>query len=338
VLVYRSPRLEKSRRERWILHSGVGLGATSKDERRMAIVSTSDKGGAETPSLGIALRILSGLLFAMMAMFVKALSDHVPLGQIVFFRSAFALIPLVIFLWLRSEFPAGLSTKRPLGHLLRSTFGALAMFTSFASISRLPLAEATLLGYLSPVFTSIAAFTILGERSTIWRIGGIALGISGVIALVWPELGGGDFDLPRLVGYGLGLLTGVLTAFAMIMVRSLSRTESPGAIAFYFVIASMFGGILTLPLGWTIPDLQSLTLLVLAGIFGGLAHIAMTLSFRHAEASRLAPFEYLAIFWPMLADLMIFRLPISSAFLVALPLVFGSAAIAAMEGRRAQRR
>jgi drug/metabolite transporter (DMT)-like permease len=295
--------------------------------------STTDR-----PALGIALRILSGALFAVMTIFVKALSDHVPVGQIVFFRSAFALIPLVVFLWLRSEFPGGLATKRPLGHLLRSGFGAAAMFASFASIARLPLAEATLLGYLSPVFTAVAGVIILSEKATVWRVGGVLLGIGGVFALVWPELGHIDADASRLLGYGLGLLMGLLTAFALIMVRSLNRTESPGAIAFYFVVASMIGGIATLPFGWVWADAQSLFLLVMAGIFGGLAHIAMTLAFRNAEASSLAPFEYLAILWPVLADLLIFRAPISSAFLVALPLVLAGAGLAAMEGRRKTRR
>ncbi len=291
----------------------------------------------ERPALGIGLRILSGVLFAAMAIFVKALSDHIPVGQIVFFRSAFALIPLVIFLWLRSEFPGGLATKRPFGHLLRSGFGAAAMFASFASIARLPLAEATLLGYLSPVFTAIAGVIILSEKATKWRVGGVLFGIGGVVALVWPELDHVDADASRLLGYGLGLLMGILTAFALIMVRSLNRTESPGAIAFYFVIASMIGGVATLPFGWVWTDPQSLLLLVLAGIFGGLAHIAMTLAFRNAEASLLAPFEYLAILWPVLADLVIFRAPISSAFLVALPLVLAGAGLAAMEGRRKSR-
>ncbi len=159
--------------------------------------------------------------------------------QIVFFRSAFALVPLVIFLWLRGEFPGGLATKRPLGHLLRSSLGAAAMFASFASIARLPLAEATLLSYLSPGFTSIAGVMLLSERVTVWRVGGVLVGLAGVMVLVWPEVGHGDLDEARMWGYAFGILMGVLTAFALIMVRNLSRTESPGAIAFYFVIVSM---------------------------------------------------------------------------------------------------
>ena len=303
-------------------------------------MTLADTPPLERPALGIGLRILSGLLFTGMAVCIKAVSLDVPLGQVVFFRSFFALIPLVIFLWLRHEFPGGLRTRRPFGHLARSCLGALAMFASFASIARLPVAEAALLAQLAPVFTALAAVLLLSERLTVWRIGGIALGLAGVLALVWPELGGGAPDARRLAGYGYGLAMAVLTAFALIMVRALSRTESPGAIAFYFALAAMTGGLLTLPWGWIVPDATTLALLVLSGLFGGAAHIAMTLAFRNAEASRLAPFEYVALIWPILADMLLFRIAIAPAFVLALPLVLAGAAMAAVEGlpRRARRR
>lgn len=280
---------------------------------------------------GISLRILSGVLFTGMVICVKALSDVAPLGQIVFFRSFFALIPLVIFLMFRREFPNGLRTTRPLGHLVRSFFGAAAMFTSFASVALLTLAEAILLAQLAPVFTAMTAVIVLSERLTRWHVLGLAFGVAGVLVLVWPDIGGGVVDGHRLLGLGLGLLTALLTAFALIMVRSLTRTESPGAIAFYFVVAAMTGGLLTLPWGWVVPDAQVLWLLVLAGLFGGFAHIAMTLSFSYAEASRLAPFEYVALLWPVLADVLIFQLPLATSFLLALPLVLLGAGIAALE-------
>ena len=292
----------------------------------------------ERPALGIGLRVLSGLLSAAMVVCIKAVSLDVPLGQVVFFRSFFALIPLVIFLWLRGEFPAGLKTKRPFGHFARSGLGALAMFFSFASIARLPLAEASLIGHLAPVFTALAGAVLLSERLTPWRVGGVALGLAGVLVLVWPELGQGETDARRLAGYAYGLATALLSALALIMVRSLNRTESPGAIAFYFVVASMIGGIATLPSGWIVPNSTTLALLVLSGLFGGVAHIAMTLAFRNAEASRLAPFEYIALIWPVLADLVIFRLSIAPAFVLALPLVLAGATLAAMEGLPRRRR
>lgn len=87
--------------------------------------------GVDRPSLGISLRILAGLLSAGMFVCVKAAGTDVPLGEVVFFRSFFAIIPLILFLWWRDEFPSGLATKRPFDHLLRSSFGALALFTSF---------------------------------------------------------------------------------------------------------------------------------------------------------------------------------------------------------------
>jgi drug/metabolite transporter (DMT)-like permease len=106
------------------------------------------------------------------------------------------------------------------------------------------------------------------------------------------------------------------------------------AIAFWFVMVSMLGGLMTLPLGWVTPDSATLLPLIFGGLFGGMAHIAMTLAFRHAEASRLAPFEYIALIWPVLADLFLFCLPLAPAFLFALPLVLGGAALAAMEPRK----
>lgn len=287
----------------------------------------------DLPGLGIALRILSGLMASGMYISVKAVSDTVPLGEIVFFRSFFALIPLVLFLWIRREFPHGLATNRPFDHLLRAAFGALGMFGAFAAIARLNVAEAILIAQLSPVLLALAAVPLLSERLTVWRAGGLALGFSGVMVLVWPELGADNASDARLAGYVIALISAVLSALALIMVRSLNRTESPGAIALYFVLASLIGGLLTLPWGWVVPEGTTLVWLISAGLFGGGAHIAMTLAFRYAEASRLAPFEYLALLWPVAADLLIFKLPLSIAFLLATPLVLAGAALAAAEGR-----
>lgn len=209
----------------------------------------------------------------------------------------------------------------------------MAMFMSFASIGRLSLAKATLIGHLSPVFTAVAAVFLLSEKLTVWRSGGVALGLAGVLVLVWPELGGGQTDTQRHLGYGYGLASAVLTTFALIMVRSLNRTESPGAIAFWFVVVSMAGGLATLPWGRAMPDGQTLALLVMAGFFGGMAHIAMTMAFRYGEASRLAPFEYVAIIWPVMADGVIFQSAPTLTFLFALPLVLSGTVFAALEGR-----
>ena len=289
----------------------------------------------DRPSLGVTLCILSGLLFAGMLISVKAVSEDVPLGEIVFFRSAFALIPLVIFLYLRGEFPGGLATKRPGAHLIRSTFGALALFGTFAAIARLNVAEAVLIAQLSPILTALGAVLLLSERLTIRRVGGLGFGFAGVVVLVWPEMQG--MDAARLMGYVIGLAAAAMTALALIMVRDLNRTESPGAIALYFVLVSMMGALFTLPWGWVMPSGGTLALLIIAGLFGGFAHIAMTMAFRYAEASRLAPFEYVALLWPLLADLFFFDLVLSTGFLFACPLILLGAAISAYEHKTTAR-
>jgi drug/metabolite transporter (DMT)-like permease len=287
----------------------------------------------DKPGLGIVLRIVSGVLLAGMYVSVKAVSDAVPLGEIVFFRAFFALIPLLLFLWWRSEFPHGMATQRPYDHLLRSVFGVVSLFASFAALARLSVAEAVLIAQLSPMLTAVAAVFILSERLTIWRVLGVLVGFVGVLVLVWPDLGGGTLERVRIAGVVLALVSAALSALSIIMVRSLNRTESPGAIALYFVIASMACALLTLPWGWVVPDGSTLVMLIAAGLFGGFAHIAMTLSFRYAEASRLAPYEYVGLLWPLLADLLIFRLSLSASFLLAAPLVLAGAAVASMEGR-----
>ncbi|MBB3142520.1 DMT family transporter [Halomonas organivorans] len=289
---------------------------------------------ADRPLAGILLRLLSGILFTGMMVCVKAVSAEVPLGQTVFFRSAFALLPIVIFMTWRREFPRALVTRKPLGHLVRSGLGAAAMFASFAAVARLPVAEATLLAQLSPVAMAIGGVLLLGERFTLHRAAAFALVLAGVAALVVPDLGE---SRGQVLGYGLGVLAALLTAGALVTVRRISRTETAASIAFYFVLVTALAGLATLPLGWVAVSGETLALLVMAGLFGGAAHICMTLALRYAEVSRLAPFEYVALVWPVLADLLIFGLAPSSGFLVALPLVLGGAGLAALEGRRFRR-
>ena len=284
--------------------------------------------------LGITLRILSTLAFALMGVCVKALGDTVPLGQVVFFRSAVALLPLIAFLWWRGDWPRGLVTARPIGHIGRCVMGAAAMFTSFATIRLLPLAEATMLSYLAPVMLVLLGWLLLGEQFKAKRIVGVALGLAGAAAFCLPAFAG---VLPDAGGLGvmLGLITAVLTAGALIQVRRLTLLgEGAGAIAFWFAVVSALGGLATLPWGWTWPSGAGLMLLIGTGLAGGLAHILMTLSFAHADVSALAPFEYVAVLWAVLLGFIIFGEVPGVAFLLAGPLILLGAIIARPPRRR----
>ena len=283
---------------------------------------------------GILLRIGSTLAFAVMVVCIKALGDAVPLGQVVFFRSAVALVPLVVFLWWCGDFPHGLATRRPFGHVARCLMGACAMFTSFAALRFLPLAEATMLSYLSPVALALLGWALLGERLSRRRTGGIGLGLAGVTAFCLPAFAG-TLPAGALTGLILGLVTAVLTAGALLQVRRLTVAgEKAGAIAFYFAVVAALAGLATLPQGWVWPDQMQALLLVGAGVAGGVAHILMTLSFRHAEAAALAPFEYLSVLWAVALGLIVFAEMPGWGFLVAGPLILAGAIIATPSVRR----
>lgn len=284
----------------------------------------------DRPKLGITLRIVSGLLFAGMILSVKTISStNIPIGQIVFFRSFFALVPLVVYMSMRKEFPQGLKTKRLGGHLIRSTLGAVSMFFSFSAIARLPVAHSTLVGYMAPLFITIFAGLLLKETLTKSRIAGVTLGMVGVLTLTVPQMFGDSFDATRLAGYGFGMAAALLSAGAMIQVRRLGATETTGSIAFYFALVATLFALATLPFGWVMPSMNELLVLLAAGILGGSAQIALTLSFQYAEASAMAPFEYLSLFWAAGMDVFIFHIPLSPWFIVAVPLILLSAIVSA---------
>lgn len=289
-------------------------------------------------SVGILLRIGSTLAFAAMVVCVKALGSEVALGQVVFFRSALALIPLIGFLWWSGDLWRGLSTTRPLGHIVRCLAGATAMFTSFATLRLLPLAEANMLSYLSPVILALMGWAFLHEGLGPRRIAAVLLGLAGGAALVVPAFSG---TLPEGAGLGLvtGLTTALLTAIALLQVRRLTQAgEKAGAIAFWFAVVSALCGLATAFFGWVWPTPGQWALLIGAGLAGGVAHILMTLSFRHAEAAALAPFEYLSVLWSVLLGLALFAEVPGWNFVIACPLIIASAVVASAAIRRWPRR
>lgn len=288
---------------------------------RCARVSLNPFEDDNMEATGIALRIGATFFFTLMVIFVKLLADAVPLGQVVFFRSAVALIPLVLFLMWTRDFPAGLRTRRPFAHILRCLLGCMALFASFASLKYLPLAHASIIGYLAPVLAVVLARFLLGEHVTGMRWFAVVLGFLGMLVLVLPEFQAATLDQPYLIGVALALAMAVLTAGAKIQIRSLAQTENAGAIAFYFALTCAVAGAVSGFWGWVAPDLLQLTYLCGAGIAGGIAHIMMTLALQHSEISKLAPFEYLSLIFAVIADFLLFGFLPDGAFYISTAMI-----------------
>jgi len=285
---------------------------------------------------GISLRVGATIFFTIMVLFIKWLSDTVPVGQVVFFRSVFALIPLVLFLMWTHEFPNGLKTRRPWRHVFRCLLGCAAMFASFASLKFLPLSHASVIGYLAPILAVVLAAFFLNEVVSGARWFGVLFGFLGVLCLILPNANTASLDDTYLIGVGLALTMAILTAGAKLQIRSLALTENAGAIAFYFALTCTIAGLATLPFGWVSPSFEQLGLLVGAGIAGGFAHIMMTLSYQCSEVSKLAAFEYLSLIFAVIADAIFFDILPAPAFYAAAACIVLATVVVALKDRPAK--
>ena len=267
---------------------------------------------------GVALKIVSTLAFAFMMVIMKAHTNF-PLGELVLFRSAPALLVLFVWLALRGEFPRALRTRWLGGHLVRSLAGACSMFLMFATYNFLPLADSTAVLYTGPLMIVVLSGLLLGERIGPLRAGVVALGFCGVLIMLAEHLGVGQGLGQGASGHGaFGVLTGLLGAFfiavAMIQTRRLAKSEHTGAIVFYFQMASSAAGLLfmtaaalwpaSLPPGdfmarqvWITPGPLAFALMFMAGVCGGLGQILMTKAYVYADASIIASFEYVSMIW-----------------------------------------
>ena len=263
-----------------------------------------DRTEAQNPNSGIGLRLLAAFLITAMSALVREVSDKATLGQIIFWRSAVALIPICIYMAIRGYFPAAIHTQHPRLHIMRGVLGVSAMALSFLSLAYLPVAHAEALGFLGPVLVLPAAALFLRETISARVIFAVALGFAGVIAMLWEGL-----TMPgkgAMIGVLAGLGFAGLTAIVRVQVKAMTRTEKPATIAFYFAIISAAVGLATLPFGWEPTDLYTLAVLAGVGLLGGLAHIAATEAVARAPVSVLAPFDFTGLIWAVLFDFVLF--------------------------------
>jgi drug/metabolite transporter (DMT)-like permease len=253
------------------------------------------------PLRGITLKLASVMVFIVMASLIKSTAAHVPAGQAVFFRSLFA-IP-VIFAWLawRKELGTGLKTVQPLGHVWRGVVGTMAMGLGFAGLGYLPLPEVTAIGYAAPLLTVVFAAMFLGEEVRVFRISAVILGMIGVMIVLAPRLSltPGTAGVAEALGAMLVLGGAVFAALAQVFVRKLVNTEQTSAIVFWFSVTATCLSLVTLPFGWVWPTAGEAAILVSAGLLGGLGQILLTSSYREADASLVAPFDYASMLFAL---------------------------------------
>ncbi|WP_417700250.1 DMT family transporter [Pseudophaeobacter sp.] len=253
------------------------------------------------PMMAISLKVAAIGMFTGLSALIKAVSEVVPAGEAVFFRSFFAIPVIVVWLAMRGDLRHGLRTQKPMGHVWRGLVGTSAMAMTFMGLGMLPLPEVTAIGYATPIFTLILAAIFLGERIRLVRISAVGIGLLGVLIMIYPRLSGSaDMSETATLGVMLILAATFARGFVQIHIRRMVMTEHTAAIVFYFSVTASLLSLLTLPFGWVMPDPTTLALLIGAGLLGGVAQILITSSYRFAPASMLAPYDYVSMIFAII--------------------------------------
>lgn len=246
--------------------------------------------------LGIASMLASVVLFSLVYTLVKWLGARYPLAQLMFFRSALALLPAIA---LMRRDPRGLALMRPtrpMGHLIRSGFGLAAMATSFAAFRYLPAADVIAINFAAPIFVTALSMPLLGESVGWRRWLAVVVGFLGVIVILQPGAMLAASSGAAAIGGALALSSAVAYAIVVIAIRRLSRDEPGETIVFVYMAFVALATLPALPFVWVTPQsLVDLGLLVALGLIGGVAQIFMTRAVQYAPPAAIMPFEYFSL-------------------------------------------
>jgi len=239
--------------------------------------------------LGAVYMILSVLFFSFMDILIKV-TDEYDVGQIMFFRALFGLVP-IFFLIPKNRMKNFYKTKNIKLHFYRSFFGAIAMAAIFIGLRNLQLAEVTALAFSGPLWVVLFSMFFLSEKIRLKRWIAVGLGFIGVIIISKPGFDNLNFYYIYPIIFCIGF------AGVSILIRKLTLAgESVWLIAFYFSLVSGLGGLLTIPLGlWKMPTTYDFIQLILIGLLGGIANLLLTQSYKLAEVTLTTPLKYLSL-------------------------------------------
>ena len=250
--------------------------------------------------MGILLRVGAMAVLSCLSALVKWTGERgIPVFEIILFRNLFAFVPLGFYIWRTTGFEV-LKTRRPFGHLTRSTIGLTGMLCGFSAVQHLPLTEATALQFTSPLFMTALSALLLGEVVGRHRWAAVVVGFIGVLLMARPIPGEMD-----VTGVTLGILSALGAAGAMVAIRQISDTERGPTIVFYFTLGGVALGLAGSAFHWVTPDPLTLAMLILAGLIGGVGQLLLTEALRNAPIGVVAPFDYTQLVWAALLGLVI---------------------------------
>lgn len=249
-------------------------------------------------SAGIRQMLLSTLFFAGMNACVKQL-PHLPALEIIFFRSIFSLVASYLSLRQQSIAPFGHSRRLLIS---RGSTGALALMCYFVSLQQLPLATAVTVQYLAPIFTAVLGIWLVREPVKPWQWLFFGLSFGGVLLVQQ----GGPATSASATGpaagmlfLGIGVLGALVSGLSYNAIRHLRGQEHPLVIVFYFPLISLPLSALACLFNWSTPQGLDWLWLLGCGIFTQGAQLTMTRAYQLERLSRVAPLNYLGMFYAL---------------------------------------
>ncbi|MDX5362354.1 MAG: DMT family transporter [Alphaproteobacteria bacterium] len=244
--------------------------------------------------------LLSGISNTLMLSAIKHLAEDLHPLQIAFFRCIVGFMVLAPMLWQIGGI--GAMRTRHIGlHALRGLLNAGAMLCFFWAVSITPMAMISAINFTAPLFATLLAILILGERVGIRRWAGLVIGFAGTLVIVRP---GFEAVSPGAI---LALVSSLVWAGAMIVIKRLTHEESPLVITLY---ASIFVGLFALIPAiavWQWPTGWQWGWLALIGVFGSAVQYFLTRAFSLADTTLVLPFDFLKLVWASIAGLFLFQ-------------------------------
>ena len=237
--------------------------------------------------LGFLYMFLSVCAFSIMDLIVKW-SDTYPLGEVLFFRGFFGVL-FYFFIIPKQRVKNFYYTKRAGLHFLRCLFGLIALIAIFIALRNLPLATVVSISFAAPIFTTIFSIFFLSEKVGFYRWLAVFVGFFGIIIITEPGFSSLNIYYIYPIIFCLGL------SYVAIAIRQLSTTEPVWLISLNFSGAITIVSLFTIPFGWIMPTVKDFFLLSLIGVFGGVANLWLSQSYKFSEVSLVTPLKYLAL-------------------------------------------
>ena len=240
--------------------------------------------------LGIASGLAAVVLFSGQALVVKLVGDLYPMNEVVFFRHAFALVPAIVMVMAQGGFST-IRTGRFGMHLARMAAGMSSMVLGFYALLLIPLADATVYNFISPLLITALSVPLLGERVGIHRWSAVVVGFIGVLIMMQPGQGALEW------GVIIALAAAFCSAFVNLTMRMLGATETAASTTFMYTGLSFVVFSVSLLFSWVTPTFVDFLILASLGLGGGVAQYWYTMSLRYAPSALIAPLGYSSLLW-----------------------------------------